>query len=512
MARKINEERLRRTLMELSSDKEEYHRALRHYNLRPKKLTEFQHGGFVGGITSGVASGLVTKAILASFQEGGTVEDEDEEYARFSVKGANSKNKAIIVGAKMRMKERLLAESRERGEKVPLGMFSNLRVSEQDKRWYEQYGKKELEHQEKLDKIHREIAAVKFLRDPRRYQLEESKKYLKYQDPSGASPSLATQAKIVDDVRLGKSEFAKKPGGFMTGKIESKDIHYYTVQSNAKKKVKELQEKLKNLSKAHDGGSLSHIPEKRGVPIMVHGGETILTKKVSDKIPEKPPIPKHVQKEIIRLNQKLVNVAAKTGGNVMARPKSWERYQAIQKKKLEKAISEYKEVSPRQKQYLNIRSGPTGAKLDKAKLQFYKESFEEQKKREVPVIAKNLILKQERPTYSLNVEPYRRLNSVQFLDKLSRNIEDPNKKAELSELKNRFALGKPTFADKRYLSKIRDDKKVRRFLGLEFKKGGKVLTNKRVTGKGRGHWEKRLDHSKAATKGKMRKWRRHAHK
>jgi hypothetical protein len=42
-----------------------------------------------------------------------------------------------------------------------------------------------------------------------------------------------------------------------------------------------------------------------------------------------------------------------------------------------------------------------------------------------------------------------------------------------------------------------------------FKKGGKIkqLTNKRIKPKGPGHWERRLDHSKAKIKSVMKKWR-----
>jgi hypothetical protein len=46
---------------------------------------------------------------------------------------------------------------------------------------------------------------------------------------------------------------------------------------------------------------------------------------------------------------------------------------------------------------------------------------------------------------------------------------------------------------------------------VKFHKGGRIkLTNKKIKPKGRGHWERRLDHSKAATKGKMKRWN-HSH-
>ena len=73
---------------------------------------------------------------------------------------------------------------------------------------------------------------------------------------------------------------------------------------------------LKRYRQFSVGGHMSFHGNKQ-IPIIVHGGETVLTAKVSDKIPKKYPIPKSVQKEIIKLNQKVVSVSAKEGGNVV---------------------------------------------------------------------------------------------------------------------------------------------------------------------------------------------------
>lgn len=54
-----------------------------------------------------------------------------------------------------------------------------------------------------------------------------------------------------------------------------------------------------------------------------------------------------------------------------------------------------------------------------------------------------------------------------------------------------------------------DSRQAKRRMESMFNKGGKVLSNKKVEGRGAGWHERRLDHSKASVKGKMRRWRKH---